>query len=265
MKHTSIYRILKIFFLSISFLGIYSCSKDADNDLMAANTELSQTELTTILEADQWTGAMDEVILDLFEKNTAVAAKFADESCYEISYTETGFRAVFGNCVLNTTDQVNGILEVTFTSSTDVTSFTATYTDFFVGMIQLNGSRSFTIGQSGDTNLVLAVESDMSVLLEDGTTLSESGIKYLEFQFGASLGETSYTLGGEWTVTRGDTVYIVSASQPLAGNLQCEFLVSGLMDVSKNGLEIGVDFGDGNCDNLVTLTYPNGATEEVAL
>jgi hypothetical protein len=37
------------------------------------------------------------------------------------------------------------------------------------------------------------------------------------------------------------------------------------MVVNKNGLEVTVDFGDGTCDALVTISYPNGATEEVTL
>lgn len=265
MKHTSIFQILKVVVLTAFLSGAQSCSKDAENDLMAANSQLSQTELTTILEADQWTGALDEILLDLIEKNEGISAKFTDENCYEISYTDTGFRAVFGNCFLNATDKVSGVLEVTYSTNQEVTSFAANYSDFYVGSVQVNGNRNFTISQSQGINLILTVESEMTVVLEDGTTLMEKGIKNIEFLFGESLIETSYQLTGEWTVTKGDMRYSVSTTQPLLGNLQCQFLVSGLMDINKNGLEIGVDFGDGSCDSQVTLIYPNGSTEELEL
>lgn len=265
MKHFSSFRIFN-FVLFLALLGgIQSCSKDAEKDLMAENSQLSQTELSTILEADQWTGVLDEVLLDLYEKNTAAAAKFADDNCYEITYTETGFRVVFDNCILNTTDAVNGVLEVTYASNPEVTSFTVSYSEFFVGTVQLNGIRTITVSQEGDRSLLLSVSSEMTVVFEDGTTLTENGIKNLEFQFGESLGETSYSITGDWTVTNGNTIYSVSATEPLNGTLLCEYLVSGLMDIDKNGLELRVDFGDGSCDNLVTIIYPSGATEEIEL
>jgi hypothetical protein len=37
------------------------------------------------------------------------------------------------------------------------------------------------------------------------------------------------------------------------------------MIVTKNGLDIVVDFGAGECDNTATLVYPNGASEEITL
>lgn len=241
------------------------CSKDAENDLAAVDNPISGSELRTILETDQWTGAMDEVLMDLFEKHSGPSAKFSDEGCYEVSYTDNGFRAVFGNCVLNTTDKVNGVLEVVYTSGPEVASFTVTFTDFLVGSAELNGSRTLTVNQFGATRLVFAVQTDMSVLMEDGTLLTESGIKNIEFLFGDSPGGTTYALSGTWTVSIGSTTYGVSVEQPLSGNLQCPWAGSGLMSLDKNGLDVGVDFGDGTCDNRVTIIYPDGATEEVEL
>jgi hypothetical protein len=87
----------------------------------------------------------------------------------------------------------------------------------------------------------------------------------LEINLGESLGSTTYSLMGEWTVSDADTVYSISVTQPLMGNLKCEYVVSGLMDIDKNGLGIVVDFGDGTCDNQVTLIYPNGESESLEL
>lgn len=228
-------------------------------NLGTEESALSQNELKTILEADQYTGALDEVLLDLIEKSAGISAKFEDDNCYQITYTDSGFRVVFGNCILNSTENVNGELEVIYTAGTGSTSFTATYTDFFVGAIQLNGNRAVDISQSEGANIVLEVRSDMTVVLENGTVLTEKGSKALEIDLGASLSGATYSLIGDWTVSDGDTVYGVTISQPLIGNLQCEYVVSGLMDIDKNGLNIGVDFGDGTCDNLVTLIYPDGS------
>ena len=84
MKRGFTFPILKFLLFTILFTAMQSCSKDAENDLMAENTRLSQTELTTLLATDQWTGAMDDVLMDLFEKHASVSAKFANADCYEV-------------------------------------------------------------------------------------------------------------------------------------------------------------------------------------
>jgi hypothetical protein len=37
------------------------------------------------------------------------------------------------------------------------------------------------------------------------------------------------------------------------------------MTIDKNGLTIGVNFGDGTCDDIALVTYPNGVEEEITL
>lgn len=265
MKNISFFQIFKTLLVVFVFTGFQSCSKDAEMDLMSDGSELSQIELQTILEADAYTGLMDEVLIDLIEKNGPTPAKIADENCYQITYTESGFRAEFGNCVLNTTENVNGVLEVTYYENAGTTSFTVVYTSFFVGAAELNGTRTIGVSQSGGTQIDLAVQSDMTVVLPEGTVLTEKGSKVLQIQLGNSLGDTTYALSGSWTVSDGATTYEVDIRESLEGNLTCPYAVRGLMDIEKNGLEIGVDFGDGTCDNEVTLVYPNGAREILEL
>lgn len=258
MKNISSYQIFKSLFLVFVFTGFQSCSKDAEMDLISDSAELTQTEFRTILEADAYTGLMDEVLMDLIEKNVPTAGKIADEDCYNINYTESGFRAEFGNCVLNTTENVNGVLEVTYSESVGNTSFSVNYKGFFVGAVELSGTRTIEISQSGEANIDLVVQSDMTVVLPEGTVLKEKGTKALQIQFGTTLGSTTYDLSGSWTVSDGFATYAVDIREPLEGNLACPYAVTGLMDIEKNGLEIGVDFGEGECDNEVTLVYPNG-------
>jgi hypothetical protein len=154
---------------------------------------------------------------------------------------------------------------VVYSIGSQATSFTATYTDFFVGAIQLNGTRTLTLGEAGQAALSFQVRSDMTVLLEDGTLLSEKGTKTLEIQLGITLEGTTYSLSGTWSVSKGSTTYNVSTAQPLSGNLQCQWATGGLLALEKNGLEVGVDFGDGSCDNRVTVIYPDGTTQEKEL
>ena len=263
MKRVPEFKRALIFLMALTLFGIQSCSKDAERLDTPEEARLSQADLQTLMETDQYTGAVDDILAELFQNGNGASGKFADDSCYQATYTETGFTVVFGNCVLNQTDEINGTLEVVYNTGT--ASFTATYTGFFVGAAEVNGTRTFTLSESGQNGFSFSVESQMTVALADGRVIQESGVRTLDFQFGETLSEITFGISGSWEVSVDGTTYAVSVSSPLSGNLGCAYLVEGIMDISKNGLQVSVDFGDGSCDNTVTVIYPNGATEEVSL
>ena len=164
--------------------------------------------------------------------------------------------------MLNGTENVNGTVVVVYGISEETAQYTATYDGFFVGEIELNGTRSYTLSQGANENsFALTVESDMSVTLADGSMLTESGTRTIEFAFGESFSDSTVSLNGDWTLIKDGNTYSVAIESPLTGNFSCEYLVSGLMEISKNGLVVMVDLWDGTCDNTAILTYPNGAQE----
>jgi len=265
MRNASNLRAALLGFLALAVFGLQSCSNDAERAAIPEEAKLSQTELQTIMETEEWTGAVDEILTELFQNQTTASGKFADDSCYQASYTETGFTVVFGNCVLNQSENVNGTLEVVYNTDVSAASFTATYKDFFIGQAEVSGTRTFTLTESGESGFDFSVQSDMTVRLADGRTIRESGTRTLSFQWGDTLADIRFSINGSWELSVDDTVYVVTISSPLTGNLGCGYLVSGVMDVSKNGLQVSVDFGDGSCDNVVTVIYPNGAMEALEL
>lgn len=246
--------------------GLFGCSTDADEQEIAQDAKLTQTEFQTILETDQWTGAADSAIAELYQNGNTNSGKFLSNDCYEATYTETGFTATFGNCVLNGTENVNGTLVVTYGLDQETASFTASFDGFFVGDIELNGTRTYSMQVGNSANsFALQVSSDMTVILADGEEISESGTKTVEFTFGETLEDSGFNITGSWTLNIGGNTYSVTVESPLSGNFGCAYLVSGMMELSKNGLMIDADLGDGTCDNIVVITYPNGAKEELTL
>ncbi len=240
-----------------------SCSEDQENPVNEA--ELSQTELRTILETDAVSGSVDSTLADLYASGNSQSGRNAPE-CYEVSYTESGFTAVFNNCVLNGTDNANGTVTVVYSTEPGTASFTATYVDFYVGDVKLNGSRTFAIiGDPNQNAISFSVTSDMTAEFADGTVISENGSREVTFTFGDSLETSTYSISGSWELQVDQNEYAVTITSPLEGNLSCGYLTSGTMEVNKNGLQVTVDFGDGTCDNIATIMYPNGATEDVTL
>ncbi len=240
-----------------------SCSEDANEDTVLTQ-ELSQTELQTILDTDEVTSALDTALAELYTGNSNSNKSFqTSNDCYTAEYTETGFSATFNNCVLNGTENANGTLTVIYGADSNTASYTATFEDFFIGNIKINGTRTFTLNTTGTEEAIsFTISSNITVEFETGETISENGTKTFAFVF-AEGEDTLWNLSGSWTVQLDGDTYTISGD--VSKTLVCEHWSSGVMQVNKNGLEVAVDFGDGTCDNMATLTYPDGTSEEITL
>ncbi len=249
-------------FLSLVALMATSCSTDNEN----TNTgeEFTQAELKTILETDEITGAVDMALAEIYADDSR-NAKGSNE-CYETVYTETGYTATFNNCVLNTTDNINGTLTVVYEAGTQEAAFTATFTDFYVGDIKVNGSRTYSIGANSEQNAIeFSVTSNIELIMSDDTIIEENGTKTVVFTFGETLESSSIAISGSWTLEVDGNTYVVEVTEDLIGNFGCDKLVSGLLYIGKNGLAVTIDFGDGNCDDMAEIVYPDDSREDFVL
>lgn len=254
---TSNFKNLCFLFLAMSLT--YSCSDDANTD---EDVVLTQAELKAVLETDEITGGVDIALFDLYS-NTTTTGKSTSNECYSAVYSDIGYTATFNNCVLNGTENINGTLTVTYDQQGEEGSFTATYVDFYVGTVKINGTRAYSFSaNSNESSVTFEVISNMTVEMEDGSTISENGTKSFTLAFGES---TTYGIDGSWTVVYEGNTYNVTVNSVLSSNVNCAYIATGDMDVSKNGLFVNVDFGDGTCDDLALLTYPNGVVEEITL
>ncbi len=248
-------------FCTVALFAV-SCSNDSDEN--AQDLEFTQAEVKTILETDDVSSAADSIISELYMGNSAKSSK--NEECYSATYNETGFNVTFNNCVLNGTENVNGTLSIVYATENESASFTATYTDFYVGDIKLNGTRSFGLAGNSEGNSVsFSVTSDMTITMADDSVIAENGTKTLGYVFSQNLAESVFTISGNWTLQLDGNTYKVAVGTTLEGNLGCEYLNKGSMTVDKNGLAVAIDFGDGSCDDKATVTYPDGTTEDISL
>ncbi|MEO9892544.1 hypothetical protein [Aurantibacter sp.] len=253
--------ICKLLFVFGSMALITSCSDD-DKDVVVEEQELSQTEVKTILESDSYAKSFDNIISSVYQ-NEGNSGK--TDECYVAEYSDTGFTIEFDNCTVEGTSNVTGTLSAVYTSTGDTISYTATWTDFNFGGIILNGTRSYTMGSETDNSITFSATSDFSATLGNGSIITEKGTKEIGITFGSSLETSIYTLDGSWTVTADGLTYVVTVDDTIEGNLACSYLNEGSMTVEKSGLLVAVDFGDGECDDMATVEYPNGDTEEISL
>ena len=255
MKKISLFACLSV------FIFLLSCSDDAD-DNQTIEGELTQTEVQTILETDEVTSSVDQILSDFYFDNGATSKEFSND-CYSVEYLDNGFVATFNNCALNETENVNGTLNITYGIGESSATYTATFEDFFVGTIKVNGTRTFTLTGSEEANsLSFSITSNVSLEFEDGETISENGTKTFAIVFEEGE-DTLWNLSGNWTVQLDGNTYTISGN--VSTNFICEYWTQGTMNISKNGLAVDVDFGDGTCDDQAVLTYPNGATQNITL
>lgn len=106
-------------------------------------------------------------------------------------------------------------------------------------------------------------------LWPDGSEASFTGNRTREWVEGYGSGfwaDNVFLISGKGTYTnKAGDVYSRETISSLRRELSCRFIVSGVLEISKNETTASLDFGDGTCDAKGMLTYPNGETEEILL
>ena len=245
-------------------LLVTSCSSDNNN---AEELEISQFEVQKVLAIDDYSAIADNAITQAFMGREGSGKRLLtnkESDCYSTTYSDTGFSMNFNNCTLNGSENVNGLLNIAYSISENSSGFTSTFTDFYVGETKLNGTRVFTISATDNENeIAFTVVSNMTITLEGGEIITEEGSRTTTLIF--SNDAIAITLSGTWTLVENGDTYIVTVTEDLSTLLGCEYIAKGKFTLSKNGLEVVVDFGDGTCDNKAEITYPNGKVEEITL
>ena len=244
----------------------FSCTSDAEEELEnEQDQKLDQSEVKTILETDELSSAADSIVQSLFNnRESGKSAK--DDACYTADYTDTGFTVSFDQCTVEEEGEVlNGSLAVVYDEQADSFAYTVTYNDLNVGGIGMNGTRSFSYEAGEENSIVFDVVTEMSLTLEDDSVITEKGNKSFIIAFDEEFGSGVLSIGGEWVVNANDDSYAINVTSDLQAQFGCDYIGKGLMELSKNGLTVDVDFGDGTCDDLGELVYPDGTIETITL
>jgi hypothetical protein len=264
----------------VFFLG--SCTKDntapADNNFTAS---LDDAYAENVF--DNITNIADEAYalssLNL-KSSEAVENRIFLSKCATVSLDTTVFPRVltidFGdsNCLCNDGRYRRGKIIVSFTGRymKPGTIRTTTFENFYVDDNQIEGSKVVTnngFNDKGHLNWTITVNA--VITLADGKgTISWKSQRNREFVAGFS------THKDRW-----DNVFLITGksegqrasglkwsrliTKPLKVKLACRFIVSGTMKINVEGKpERILNFGDGKCDNLATVTV-NGKTHTIHL
>ncbi len=253
-------RLMALCFLSML---VFSCSKDAENPL-EVNGTITETEVKTVLDIDQVSGVTDQLVNEIFQAGDS-AKNLNLTDCYQADYTDTGFKVTFENCSVDNSENLNGTISAVYEIGMNTSNVVVTFTNLMVGDIAINGTRAFSFSSENTENITFNITSDLVITMADGAVIKEKGNKVVGILFDGSFENGVITLDGQWTVEADGNTYVVEVTSLLETPFGCTYVSKGSMTLAKNGLQVSVDFGDGTCDDMATLTYPDGTTQEYSL
>ncbi len=110
---------------------------------------------------------------------------------------------------------------------------------------------------------------DVTVTWPDGSFANKNGTKIremIEGQGTPAWGDNVFLITGNWNFTKKDgTELSAEVLEPLRRELACKFLVSGIIDLNKNENNAVLNYGDGECDDLATVSINGGEEIEIHL
>lgn len=262
-------RIAYLSLFTVSFL-FFSCNNDDDSteeetvDFSVENTALA-ARADNIMEGSQNVVVSAYVRLeepDRTQNNTI----FPD--CASFTFTGGGtnegtITVTFENdCQLFNGARVSGIINMEYGPLVAGTrTITYTYQDFTYNGNGIEGGGTITrVLENQSGNPQSTINEDITIDFEGTSVTGErSGLRISAWVEGVGSGtwtDNVYLIDGNWNteLSNGFTRTGV-VTQPLRRELSCLFLVSGTIEVTQEGLSGTLDYGNGDCDAIATVTF----------
>ncbi len=175
-------------------------------------------------------------------------------------------------CELPNGNVLSGIIFLSYLKDMDLATRTLSLSleNFTFNGVSVEGSATIVRIRSNESeNPQSDAEASFSGIWPDGTSANFTANRTREWieGYGSGFwGDNVFLISGKGTYTgKLGNVFIKETIVPLRRELSCRFIVSGIMEISRNDATASLDFGDGTCDAKGILTYPNGDSKEIFL
>lgn len=143
------------------------------------------------------------------------------------------------------------------------------YENVMIGDRQIELSKVKTnTGQNADGHWVIESAMEKTITYEDGSTSTRNSTSANEWLsgFGTEDREDDMFLrtGSGTVVTSEGAEYTRDITTALLFDRSCLYIKSGVIELNKDGSEVIIDFGDGECDQWATVTT-DGVSEIIDL
>jgi hypothetical protein len=117
-------------------------------------------------------------------------------------------------------------------------------------------------------NWVIAKTGSQVITDADGSSTAVAGDETIEWISGfgtTNKDDDKFFKFGSGTITIDDSlIYSRKITTPLYYDKTCEYVLSGVVELYKDGTSVVIDYGDGTCDNLATSTS-EGVTTDITI
>ena len=179
----------------------------------------------------------------------------------------------FGDgCELRNGNFVSGkiILEYERDPEAATKMITYSFEDFYFNRKNVEGGGSILRERSNENGNPQSTKTfDITVTWPDNTFANKNGMKVremIEGQDTLAWGDNVFLITGNWMFTKKDgTKLSAEVVEALRRELACKFLVSGIIKLTKNENSAVLSYGDGECDDLATVSINGGESREIHL
>ena len=268
--------------LLMATLFIMSCDKndseEVSEDGTITATELSASDETDLIAEDvinigEEVYATDEIIM------TSKANYMSDflPDCVTITTVVTSTSKEktidFGEgCELPNGNILAGIIHLSYSKDMDLEMKTLNLSleNFTFNEVSVEGGATIVrVRSNEDGNPQSDAVADFSSIWPDGDSASFTANRTREWIEGygsGHWGDNVFLISGKGTYSgKLGNVFIKETIVPLRRESSCRFIVSGILELTKNDATSILDFGDGTCDAKGILTDPDRESEEIFL
>jgi len=274
MKRLNIYVLMMVL---TTFL--FSCEEELKVESLLNSEELEAAESEAAM--DEISDEVDEIVYfssEYFADN----GRIADDENSPIHCAERFHDAI--NKIITVDFGINGCNDrhgrdrkgkiiITYTDPLYIPGavLTVTFENFFFRGVRINGQRVITnISESLDYNLLFNITFEGTFTWDDGSESTRRAHWVVErIRTPNPINDEKHVNGEAAGTTKNGTEYTVEITETIVFKRSCGpfnvFIpVQGVKVYTWGTNEKTIDYGDGECDRLVTITI-NGETEEIEL
>ncbi len=266
-------------------LMVISCSKeDAETvEFESSEAVITATELKVSDESELISEEVTAIAEDVYaadEISTTSKVDFRSDylpDCVTIAtvVTDTTKERTldFGEgCELPNGNTLSGIIKLSYVKDMTLAQKTIALVleNFtFNGVSVEGGADILRVRSNENGNPQGTANASFNATWPEGETASFTGTRTREWieGYGSGFwGDNVFLITGKRTfINKAGNTFDKEVVSPLRRELSCRFIVSGVLDITRNENTASLDFGDGSCDAKGILTLPDGSSEEVFL
>ncbi|MCL6268261.1 hypothetical protein [Flagellimonas myxillae] len=273
-------------FLATLLLLATSCTKDeASADDLTDNGEdvISVAELQYSDETEMISEEVTTIAEDVYATDEiSLTSKFDYRSDHlpdcvtistEVTSTTREKTIDFGEgCELPNGNVLSGLIHLSYAKDMEAASKTIALTleNFTFNGVAVEGSADILRVRANENgNPQGTANASFNATWPEGDTASFEGTRTREWieGYGSGFwGDNVFLITGKRTyIGREGNEFIKEVISPLRREMACRFIVSGVLEITRNENTASLDFGDGTCDAKGILTQPDGTEKEIFL